>query len=129
MCVCVHACMRAKECDMMTNYSQLLPIHVDGSRDLKALLDQLNQLSQTAVIVKSEILQTVLGVFQLDSIKKSVFREVCGFQCLISVLASLIGSLAPRRCHPWIDGERWTFAFEGANCNYVKDMGGGGGKY
>ena len=69
--------------------------YTDGSVDLNALLDQLNQSAQTAVVVKSEILQTVLGVFQLDSVKKSVFREVCGFHYLISVLASLIGSLSP----------------------------------
>ena len=65
-------------------------------------------------------------MFQLDSVKKSVFREVCGFQYLISVLASLIGSLAPRRCHPWIDGKQWTFALEGQT-SFVYDPGGGGG--
>lgn len=82
------------------------PVHADGAIDLNALLDQLNQSAQTAVIVKSEILQTVLGVFQLDSVKKCVFREVCGFQYLISVLASLIGSLAPHRRDPWTEGQR-----------------------
>ena len=73
--------------------------------DFNSLLDQLNCSAQTAVSVKSEILQSVLGVFQLDSLKKAVFRDVCGFHYLISTLASLIGSLAPRRCSPWVGGE------------------------
>lgn len=77
---------------------------IDGSVDLNALLDQLNQSSQTEVTVKSEILHTVLGIFQLDSSKKSAFREVSGFYYLISVLASLIGGLSPRRFNPWLEG-------------------------
>ncbi len=85
-----------------------LPTHtlspIDGSVDLNALLDQLNQSSQTEVTVKSEILHTVLGIFQLDSTKKSAFREVSGFYYLISVLASLIGGLSPRRSNPWLEG-------------------------
>jgi len=72
--------------------------------DFTALLDQLNLSPQTSVVVKLEILQTVLGVFQLNSSKKAVFREVSGFHYLISVLASLIGSLGPRRSSPWIGG-------------------------
>lgn len=82
-----------------------LPPFSDGSVDLNSLLDQLNCSAQTAVSVKSEILQTVLRVFQLDSQKKAVFREVCGFHYLISTLASLIGSLALRRSTPWVGGE------------------------
>ena len=77
----------------------------DDSADFNALLEQLNISALTAVDVKIEILQTVLGVFQLDPGKKAVFREVCGFHYLHSVLASLIGSLEPRRSTPWIGGE------------------------
>ena len=74
--------------------------------DFNSLLDQLNCSAQTAVSVKSEILHSVLRVFQLDSQKKAVFREVCGFHYLISTLASLIGSLAPRRSSPWVGGKQ-----------------------
>ena len=77
----------------------------DGSVDFSALLDLLNQSSQTAVRVKAEVFQTILRIFQLDSSQKGVFRDVCGFHYLISVLASLIGSLAPRRSEPWIGGK------------------------
>ena len=70
--------------------------------------------------VKSEILRTVLRVFQLDSQKKAVFREVCGFHYLISTLASLIGSLAPQRNTPWVGGERGEGGEGGGG-------GGGGG--
>ena len=77
----------------------------DGAVDFNQLLDYLNQAPQVAVNLKSEILQTLLGVFQLDSGKKAVFREVSGFHYMISVLASLLGSLAPRRVNPWTTGE------------------------
>ena len=80
--------------------------YAEGSIDFSALLDLLNQSSQTAVLVKAEVFQTILRIFQLDSSQKGVFRDVCGFHYLISVLASLIGSLAPRRSEPWIGGEQ-----------------------
>ena len=90
----------------LTLLSCVCPVYVgvDGSVDFNTLLDLLNQTPQTAINVKSEILQTVLGVFQLDSSKKALFREVSGFHYLISVLASLIGSLDPHRVHPWTIG-------------------------
>ena len=85
-------------------YVHYLSFDADGSVDFSALLDLLNQSSQTAVRVKSEVFQTILRIFQLDSAQKGTFRDVCGFHYLISVLASLIGSLAPRRTKPWIGG-------------------------
>ena len=88
----------------LTIYMMLHFFISDGSVDFSALLDLLNQSSQTAVRVKAEVFQTILRIFQLDSAQKGIFRDVCGFHYLISVLASLIGSLAPRRTDPWIGG-------------------------
>ena len=82
-----------------------LPPSPDGAVEFNTLLDFLNQTSQASVGIKTEILQTVLGVFQLDSKKKAEFRDVSGFHYIISVLASLLGSLAPYRAEPWIRGE------------------------
>ena len=77
---------------------------VGGSQDFTSLLDQLNSLAQTAIHIKIEILQMVLGLFQLESHQKTVFRNMCGFHYLISVLATTIGSLAPKKSHPWDKG-------------------------
>lgn len=68
------------------------------------LLDMLNTAKQTAVALRIDILQTILGVFQLDSCCKALFRDGCGFNYLISVLTSLYGSLGPLRGHPWDNG-------------------------
>ena len=72
--------------------------------------------------IKSEILQTVLGVFQLDSAKKAVFREISGFHYLISAIASLIGSLAPQRTDLWRKGIVLVALFELLVWTYRVDL-------
>ena len=69
------------------------------------LLDLLNTANPVAVALRIDILQTILGVFQLDNSRKALFRDGCGFHYLISVLTSLYGSLGPYRGSPWIDSK------------------------
>ena len=76
---------------------------------MRKLLDLLNIAKQTEVPLRTDILQTILGVFQLDSGRKALFRDGDGFNYLLSVLSSLYGSLAPHRTYPWNTGE-WTCA-------------------
>ena len=71
------------------------------------LLDLLNTAKQTEVPLRTDILQTILGVFQLDTSRKALFRDGSGFNYLLSVLSSLYGSLAPHRTAPW-DASEWA---------------------
>ena len=73
------------------------------------LLDLLNTANPVAVALRIDILQTILGVFQLDNSRKALFRDGCGFHYLISVLTSLYGSLGPYRGSPWIDSKYNTY--------------------
>lgn len=68
------------------------------------LLTHVNKLAPVAVGAKIEILKMLLRSFQLDSCIKNMFREVSGFGVLISVLASLYGSLLDNRAPPWSEG-------------------------
>jgi len=61
-------------------------------------------MAPVAVGAKIEILKMLLRCFQLDSYTKNMFREVGGFGVLISVLASLYGSLVDNRTSPWSEG-------------------------
>ena len=109
---CIHTCTTINLVihNALSLYAHYMHTCAEGSVDFSALLDLLNQSSQTAVLVKAEVFQAILRIFQLDSSQKSVFREVFGFHYLISVMASLIGSLAPRRSHPWIGGKGKQFS-------------------
>ena len=77
----------------------------EGHVHVQKLLDLLNTAEKTAVALRIDILQTILGVFQLDSSRKAMFRDGCGFHYLISVLTSLYESLGPVRPAPWDKGE------------------------
>ena len=68
------------------------------------LLTHINILPPVAVGAKIDILKMLLRCFQLDSYTKNMFREVGGFGVLISVLASLYGSLLDNRTPPWSEG-------------------------
>ena len=68
------------------------------------LLTHINTLPPVAVGAKIDILKMLLRCFQLDSRTKNTFREVSGFGVLISVLASLYGSLLDNRKPPWSKG-------------------------
>ena len=68
------------------------------------LLTHMNILPPVAVGAKIDILKMLLRCFQLDSRTKNTFREVSGFGVLISVLASLYGSLLDNRKPPWSEG-------------------------
>lgn len=72
------------------------------------LLDFLNGVSPTEVALRTDILHTVLAVFQLDSSRKALFREGCGFNYLLSLLSSLYGSLSVDRGSPW-DKSEWVW--------------------
>ena len=74
---------------------------------MRKLLDLLNTARQSEVPLRTDILQTILGVFQLDSARKALFRDGDGFNYLLSVLSSLYGSLAPYRTSPWDSGEHY----------------------
>jgi len=75
-----------------------------GSDYLHDLLDHMNKLGQVAVGAKIDILKMMLRCFQLDSTTKNMFREVGGFGVLISMLASLYGSLTDNRESLWSGG-------------------------
>jgi len=67
----------------------------------------MNKLGQVAVGAKIDILKMMLRCFQLDSTTKNMFREVGGFGVLISMLASLYGSLTDNREALWSGGVVW----------------------
>ena len=75
------------------------------------LLTHINKMTPVAVGAKIEILKMLLRCFQLDSCTKNMFREVGGFGVLISVLASLYGSLVDNRTSPWSEGLFVHFIF------------------
>ena len=83
---------------------QLTLIFSAGSDYLHDLLDHMNKLGQVAVGAKIDILKMMLRCFQLDSLTKNMFREVGGFGVLISMLASLYGSLTDNRELLWSGG-------------------------
>lgn len=76
------------------------------------LLTHINILPPVAVGVKIDILKMLLRCFQLDNSTKNTFREVGGFGVLISVLASLYGSLLDNRKPPWSEGLFYYFMFK-----------------
>ncbi len=68
---------------------------------------------QSEVKLKTDVLDALLKVFDLDPRTRAVFREVGGFVYVMSVLINMEGSLASPVSSTWIDGEEvfvyhWT---------------------
>ena len=60
---------------------------------------------QSEVKLKTDVLDALLKVFDLDPRTRAVFREVGGFVYVMSVLINMEGSLASPVLSMWIDGE------------------------
>lgn len=60
---------------------------------------------QSEVKLKTDVLDALLKVFDLDPRTRAVFREVGGFVYVMSVLINMEGSLASPVPSMWIDGE------------------------
>ena len=61
---------------------------------------------QSEVKLKSDVLDALLKVFDLDPRTRAVFREVGGFVYVMSVLINMEGSLADPISAAWKDGEK-----------------------
>ena len=61
---------------------------------------------QSEVKLKTDVLDALLKVFDLDPRTRAVFREVGGFVYVMSVLINMEGSLANPVSPIWIDGEK-----------------------
>ena len=55
--------------------------------------------------LKTDVLDALLKVFDLDPRTRAVFREVGGFVYVMSVLINMEGSLANPVCPTWINGK------------------------
>lgn len=60
---------------------------------------------QSEVKLKTDVLDALLKVFDLDPRTRAVFREVGGFVYVMSVLINMEGSLANPVSLTWIDGK------------------------
>ena len=61
---------------------------------------------QSEVKLKTDVLDALLKVFDLDPKTRAVFREVGGFVYVMSVLINMEGSLASPLSSTWSDGEK-----------------------
>lgn len=61
---------------------------------------------QSEVKLKTDVLDALLKVFDLDPRTRAVFREVGGFVYVMSVLINMEGSLANPVSLTWIDGKK-----------------------
>ena len=61
---------------------------------------------QSEVKLKSDVLDALLKVFDLDPRTRAVFREVGGFVYVMSVLINMEGSLADPISPAWKSGEK-----------------------
>ena len=69
------------------------------------LLSLMHSTSQSEEKLKTDVLDALLKVFDLDPRTRAVFREVGGFVYIMSVLINMEGSLANPVSPTWIDGK------------------------
>ncbi|XP_078381850.1 WD repeat and FYVE domain-containing protein 3-like isoform X3 [Oculina patagonica] len=74
-----------------------------GNDDLGTLLGLMHSTPQSEVKLKTDVLDALLKVFDLDPRTRAVFREVGGFVYVMSVLINMEGSLASPVSFTWID--------------------------
>lgn len=72
------------------------------------LLGLMHSTPPSEVKLKSDVLDALLKVFDLDPKTRAVFREVGGFVYVMSVLINMEGSLADPVSVAWKDGEEKT---------------------
>ena len=61
---------------------------------------------QCEVKLKTDVLEALLKVFDLEPKTRAVFREVGGFVYVMSVLIGMEGSLDSRPTDTWKNGEQ-----------------------
>lgn len=66
----------------------------------------MHSTSQSEEKLKTDVLDALLKVFDLDPRTRAVFREVGGFVYVMSVLINMEGSLANPVCSSWTDGKK-----------------------
>ena len=72
---------------------------------LGTLLGLMHSTQQSEVKLKTDVLDALLKVFDLDPRTRAVFREVGGFVYVMSVLINMEGSLADPGSPAWTDGK------------------------
>lgn len=77
-----------------------------GNDDLGTLLSLMHSTSQSEVKLKSDVLDALLKVFDLDPKTREGFREVGGFVYVMSVLINMEGSLADPISTGWQNVKR-----------------------
>ena len=80
-----------------------------GHDDLGTLLGLMNSADQTAVTLKTDVLQAVQRVFNLAARTKALFREADGFVYVVSVLSMMGGSLSCPPISVWEKGQSRIF--------------------
>lgn len=71
---------------------------------LGTLLGLMHSTELSEVKLKTDVLDALLKVFDLDPRTRAVFREVGGFVYVMSVLINMEGSLADPVNPAWTDG-------------------------
>ena len=80
-------------------------ISVNVVSTVGTLLSLMHSTSQSEVKLKSDVLDALLKVFDLDPKTREGFREVGGFVYVMSVLINMEGSLADPISSGWQNGE------------------------
>lgn len=80
---------------------------VDGGHDdLGTLLGLMHSTPTTDIKLKSDVLSSLLHIFEMNPQTRSVFQEVGGFVYVVSVLVSLEGSLADPPVPLWKNSKK-----------------------